>query len=222
MSQIESVHARQILDSRGNPTVEVEVALRSGAHGPRRRPVRRLDGRVRGDRAARRRRRVRRQGRHPGGRRTSTARSRTRSRGHDAADQAGLDRTLIELDGTPNKSRLGANAILGVSLASARSRGGRGAPAAVALSRRRRGARPARADDERAQRRRARRQLGRLPGVHDRPGRRADRSRRRCAWAPRCSTRSRRRCTTAAWAAASATRAASPPTWSPTRRRWQR
>ena len=67
----------------------------------------------------------------------------------------------------------------------------------MALPRRRGRARPAGADDERAQRRRARRQHGRLPGVHGRAGRRAERSPRRCGWAPRSSTRSRRRCTTA-------------------------
>ena len=53
--------------------------------------------------------------------RTSTARSRGAVRGHDAADQAGARRRLIELDGTPNKGRLGANAILGVSLATAKA-----------------------------------------------------------------------------------------------------
>ena len=95
---------------------------------------------------------------------------------------------LIELDGTPNKSRLGANAILAVSLAAAhaaaaeerlplwRYLGGESGP------------RPAGADDERAQRRRARRQPRRLPGVHDRPASARGRSARRCGWAPRCST----------------------------------
>ncbi len=68
MSQIERVHARQILDSRGNPTVEVEVGLRSGAHGHAAVPSGRLDRRVRGDRAARRRQRLGRQGRHARGR----------------------------------------------------------------------------------------------------------------------------------------------------------
>ena len=58
MSEIAQCAARQILDSRGNPTVEVEVVLESGAHGPRRRAVGRLDRRVRGGRAARRRRRA--------------------------------------------------------------------------------------------------------------------------------------------------------------------
>ena len=63
MSRIADVHGRQVLDSRGNPTVEVDVALESGALGPRDRPVGRLDRRARGGRAARRRRRVGRQGR---------------------------------------------------------------------------------------------------------------------------------------------------------------
>ena len=63
MGVIELIHARQILDSRGNPTVEVEVTLEGGAGGPRRRSLGRLDRRVRGDRAARRRRRLGRQGR---------------------------------------------------------------------------------------------------------------------------------------------------------------
>src|ERR687888_1169983 len=69
MSQIEKVHARQVLDSRGNPTVEVAQAVH----------------------------------------------------GLDADDQSGLDRALVELDGTPNKGRLGANSILGVSLAAAKA-----------------------------------------------------------------------------------------------------
>jgi enolase len=118
MSKIERIHARQILDSRGNPTVEVEVALRSGARGRAAVPsgastgefeatelrdggerwqgkgVTRAVGNVNGEIAE-----------HLGG--------------TEASDQEGLDRALIDLDGTPNKSRLGANAILGVSLAAA-------------------------------------------------------------------------------------------------------
>ena len=194
MSQIETVHARQILDSRGNPTVEVELVLRSGAHGRAAVPVGRLDRRVRGHRAARRRRRLGRQGRHARRSRNVNGEIAEAIAGADALDQAALDRALIELDGTPNKSRLGANAILGVSLAAAQRGRGRGGPAALALPRRRGRARPAGADDERPQRRRARRQLGRLPGVHGRPGRRRRASPRACAWAPRSSTRSRRRC----------------------------
>jgi enolase len=120
MSQIEKLHARQILDSRGNPTVEVELTLRSGARaraavpsgastgefeatelrdgGPRwhGKGVTRAVAHVNGEIAA------------------AVA-------GLEAANQAALDEALIALDGTPNKSRLGANAILGVSLACARA-----------------------------------------------------------------------------------------------------
>ena len=76
-----SIHGRQILDSRGNPTVEVEVVLDSGARGSGRGPVRRLDRRVRGRRAPRRRRGVGRQGRRQGRRQ----RERRDRRGADAA-----------------------------------------------------------------------------------------------------------------------------------------
>ena len=121
MSQIETVHARQILDSRGNPTVEVELALRSGAAGRAAVPSGASTGefeatelRDGGDGLGR-------QGRHAGGR----ERQRRDRRGDRAArtrsTSPGLDRALIDLDGTPNKSRLGANAILGVSLAAARA-----------------------------------------------------------------------------------------------------
>ena len=142
--------------------------------GPRGGALGRLDGRVRGDRAPRRRRPT---GSARASRRrspTSTGRSPRPCAAQDASGQAALDRQLIALDGTPNKSRLGANAILGVSLAAAhaaaaeerlplwRYLGGETRP------------HPAGADDERPQRRRARRQPGRLPGVHDRAGRRAD------------------------------------------------
>ena len=64
--------------------------------------------------------------------------------GFDVLDQRGLDTALIDLDGTPNKARLGANAILGVSLAARAGGGDGGEPAAVALPRRRRRADPAR------------------------------------------------------------------------------
>ncbi|MDK2897417.1 MAG: enolase [Candidatus Atribacteria bacterium] len=121
MSTIFDVHAREILDSRGNPTVEVEVTLASGAFG----------------RAS-----------VPSGASTGTfeaveLRDGNKSRylgkgvsravenvneivapeviGLDALDQPFIDQTLLNLDGTPNKSRLGANAILGVSLAVARA-----------------------------------------------------------------------------------------------------
>ena len=120
MSQIETVHARQILDSRGNPTVEVEITLRSGANGRAAVPSGASTGefeatelRDGGDRYL--------------GKGVTKAVGNVNGEiaealaGFDALDQSGLDRTLIELDGTPNKSRLGANAILGVSLAAARA-----------------------------------------------------------------------------------------------------
>jgi enolase len=120
MSQIARVHARQILDSRGNPTIEVDVLLDSGAFGRAAVPsgastgvheavelrdgadayggkgVTQAVGNVNGEIAA-------------------------AVQGLEAADQVTVDRTLIELDGTPNKGRLGANAILGVSLATAKA-----------------------------------------------------------------------------------------------------
>ena len=118
MSAIERVHARQILDSRGNPTVEVELALRSGATGRAAVP----SGASTGEFEATE---LRDGGSQWLGKGVSQAVGNVNGEiaeaiaGHDAADQAGLDGKLIELDGTPNKSRLGANAILGVSLAAA-------------------------------------------------------------------------------------------------------
>ena len=109
--------------------------------------------------------------------------------GMDAEAQAKIDETMIALDGTPNKGRLGANAILGVSLAVAKAAAAAQRAAALSLCRRRRGAAPAGADDEHRQRRRACRQSDRLPGIHDHAGRRAPRSPRRCASARRSSTR---------------------------------
>ena len=108
--------------------------------------------------------------------------------GLDATEQAFIDQTLIDLDGTENKSRLGANAMLAVSWRW-RRRPPRSRPAAVPLPRRRRRDAAAGADDERHQRRRAREQQPRHAGIHDRAGRRADASAKRCATAPRCSTR---------------------------------
>jgi enolase len=118
MSQIERVHARQILDSRGNPTVEVEVALRSGAHGRAAVP----SGASTGEFEATE---LRDGGAAWQGKGVTQAVANVDGEiaaaiaGLDSADQEGLDRALIALDGTPNKSRLGANAILGVSLAAA-------------------------------------------------------------------------------------------------------
>jgi enolase len=118
MSQIERVHARQILDSRGNPTVEVEVALRSGAHGHAAIP----SGASTGEFEATE---LRDGGERWLGKGVTRAVANVDGEiagavsGMDASDQEGLDDALIALDGTPNKSRLGANAILGVSLAAA-------------------------------------------------------------------------------------------------------
>jgi enolase len=119
MSQIEKVHARQILDSRGNPTVEVELALRSGAAGRAAVPSGASTGEFEatelrdGDKGAYLGKGVLNAVGNVNGEIAQAV------AGHDASDQKGLDRALIELDGTPNKSRLGANAILGVSLAAA-------------------------------------------------------------------------------------------------------
>jgi len=112
------VHGRQILDSRGNPTVEVEVGLRSGAHGHAAVP----SGASTGEFEATE---LRDGGERWGGKGVQRAVANVNGEiregiaGLDAADQGALDRALIELDGTPNKSRLGANAILGASLAAA-------------------------------------------------------------------------------------------------------
>ena len=119
MTAIASVHAREILDSRGNPTIEVDVELEDGAVGRAAVPS----------------------GASTGSHEAIELRDGDKSRfsgkgvlravanvndtiapaveGMDAADQVALDRAMIELDGTPNKARLGANAILGVSLAAA-------------------------------------------------------------------------------------------------------
>jgi enolase len=118
MSQIERVHARQILDSRGNPTIEVEVGLRSGAHGHAAVP----SGASTGEFEAKE---LRDGGERWQGKGVTRAVANVNGEiaraviGKDASEQRGLDEALIELDGMPDKSRLGANAILGVSLAAA-------------------------------------------------------------------------------------------------------
>ena len=120
MSAIEYVHARQILDSRGNPTVEVEVRLVGGALGRAAVP----SGASTGTREALELR----DGEAPfGGKGVLHAVGNVNTeiadvvRGWDATDQRALDEALIALDGTEDKSRLGANAILGVSMAAARA-----------------------------------------------------------------------------------------------------
>lgn len=121
MALIENVHAREILDSRGNPTLEVEILLEDGASARAAVPS----------------------GASTGAFEAVELRDGDKSRylgkgvekavanvndviapeiiGYDAADQRGLDRLMIELDGTPNKGKFGANAILGVSLAAAQA-----------------------------------------------------------------------------------------------------
>jgi enolase len=121
MSTIIDIHAREILDSRGNPTVEVDVLLESGAMGRAAVPSGASTGA------------------HEANERRDGDANRYKGKGvleavaavngeiaeeivgFDATEQVGIDRTMIELDGTPNKSRLGANAILGVSLAVAKA-----------------------------------------------------------------------------------------------------
>jgi enolase len=120
VSAISAVRARQILDSRGNPTVEVDLWLRSGSHGRAAVP----SGASTGEFEAVE---LRDGGREWSGKGVRRAIGNVNGEiaeavtGFDATDQSGLDRLLIELDGTPNKGRLGANAILGVSLAAAKA-----------------------------------------------------------------------------------------------------
>ncbi|MEO8639182.1 MAG: phosphopyruvate hydratase [Chloroflexota bacterium] len=116
---ISAVHAREVLDSRGNPTIEVDVRLSGGGWGRAIVPSGASTGaheavELRDGDPAR-----------YGGRGVLRAVGNVNGEisaavlGRDALDQAGLDRTLIDLDGSPNKGRLGANALLGVSLAAA-------------------------------------------------------------------------------------------------------
>jgi enolase len=120
LSEIEKVHGRRILDSRGNPTVEVDVLLRSGAAGRAAVPSGASTGEFEavelrdGGEAW--------SGKDVGGAITNVNGELADAvSGLDPADQARLDRVMVELDGTPNKGRLGANAILGVSLAAAKA-----------------------------------------------------------------------------------------------------
>jgi len=121
MTAITRIHAREIIDSRGNPTVEVDVTLEGGAFGRAAVPSGASTGKHEavelrdGDK------------KRYGGKGVRKAVTNVNGEiadaltGMDASDQAKIDRTLIALDGTPNKSRLGANAVLGVSLAAAKA-----------------------------------------------------------------------------------------------------
>ncbi len=121
MSEIRATHAREVLDSRGNPTVEVEMWLESGAFGRAIVPSGASTGKreaveLRDDDDNR-----------YGGKGVRRAVQNVNEviapeiEGLEAGEQAALDRALLELDGTPNKSGLGANALLGISLAAARA-----------------------------------------------------------------------------------------------------
>ena len=119
MTTITSIHAREILDSRGNPTLEAEVLLADGSSGRAAVP----SGASTGSKEAVELR--------DGDKTRYLGKGVTKAvanvngviadslRGLDAADQAALDARMIDLDGTENKGRLGANALLGVSLAAA-------------------------------------------------------------------------------------------------------
>ncbi|MBW1867050.1 MAG: phosphopyruvate hydratase [Deltaproteobacteria bacterium] len=121
MTEIIEIQAREILDSRGNPTVEADVTLACGAVGRAAVP----SGASTGTREALELRN--RDDKQFGGKSVAKAVENVRSiiapalRGMDAGDQVALDHHMIELDGTPNKAKLGANAILGVSMAAARA-----------------------------------------------------------------------------------------------------
>ncbi len=121
MTEIVDVRAREILDSRGNPTVEVDISLACGAVGRAAVP----SGASTGKREALELRNKR--AKRYGGKGVATAVKNVMKsiapaiHGMDASDQVSLDFTMIALDGTTNKSRLGANAILGVSMAAARA-----------------------------------------------------------------------------------------------------
>jgi enolase len=121
MSSIAGVRARQILDSRGNPTVEVEVVLDSGARGRASVPSGASTGRFEavelrdGDPTVYLGKGVLKAVASVNGEIAAAV------RGSDPTDQRALDELLVELDGTPNKGRLGANAVLGCSLAAARA-----------------------------------------------------------------------------------------------------
>ena len=171
---IRSIRARRVWDSRGRPTVEAELTLHDGAVGRAISPA----GASKGTREAHELR--------DGGAARFGGLDVMQAVGHvngeiaralvgvSARDQVALDRRLIELDGTPNKTRLGANATLAVSMAAAHAVGGVARRAAVRVPRRRRGDAAADAADPDLRRRRARRAPGRHPGLHGGLPRRAE------------------------------------------------
>ena len=173
-STIESVRGREILDSRGNPTLEVEVTLVGGETRRRRRALRRVDRRARGGRAA---------GRRParyGGKGVQTAVRNVNEAlaeavvGLDAFDQIGVDRAMRELDGTREQGTARRERDPRRLARGRPSRGRGGGIAALSLSGRTERADAAGADDEHPQRRQARLRLERRhAGVHGDADRRA-------------------------------------------------
>ena len=188
MSTIADVRGRQVLDSRGNPTVEVDVRLESGALGRAIVP----SGASTGVHEAVE---LRDGGDEWGGKGVTQAVANVngelarRRRGRDARDQAGArpraDRARRHAEQGPPRRERDPRRLA----RRGEGRGGRGRRLALPLPRRRRRGDPAGADDERDQRRRARRELDRPAGVHGRAGRRRRRSRTGCGSAPRSTTR---------------------------------
>ena len=167
MSTIYEVFAREVLDSRGNPTVEAEVTLESGVVGRAIVP----SGASTGEREALELRDGD-QGRFLGKGVLKAVNNvneviAPRLEGLDVVDQSLIDNLMIELDGTENKSKLGANAILAVSMASGEGCSRLRRPPPLSLSRGRPGQGTARAHDERHQWRGPRPEPPRRAGVHD-------------------------------------------------------
>ncbi len=156
MSKIVEILGREIIDSRGNPTVEADVTLADGTLGRAAVP----SGASTGSREAVELRDGDKSRYLGKGVRKAVANVNGPLRdallGRDAADQAGLDQRMCELDGTDTKSRLGANALLAISLANAHAAAAAAQATAVAVAGRRPRAANAGADDEHHQRRRPR------------------------------------------------------------------
>ena len=189
MTAIIDIIGREILDSRGNPTVEVDVVLEDGAMGRAAVP----SGASTGAHEA-----VELRDGDPArylGKGVEKAVAAVNAEifdalaGMDAEDQRGVDAALIQLDGTRNKCAPRRQRHSRRLARHGEGRGGVEQPAALPLPRRRGGARPAGADDEHREWRRARRQPDRHPGIHDHAGRRPIPSPTPCAWARRSSTR---------------------------------
>ena len=188
MIEIVDVVGREILDSRGNPTVEVEVYLEDGTMGRAAVPSGASTGIYEacelrdGDKS-----RYKGKGVLKAVENVNTEIAEALI-GTNVLDQVAIDQLLIDLDGTPNKERLGANAILGASLACAKAAAEYLGAGPVQLHWRRQRQAAACAHDEHPQRRRACHQQRGDPGVHDHARGRPSPSARLCVCAPRCST----------------------------------